>query len=77
MLVLLMPPTSCGTLLLSNSFQGHFFLFSWSWEREIFKAKRDPEDKVVLLSVNSDTVYLKCSAVILKDTNQNQRLQFT
>ena len=41
------------------------------------KAKRDPEDKVVLLSVNSDTAYLKCSAVILKDTNQNQRLQFT
>lgn len=38
------------------------------------KAKRDPEDKVVLLSVNSYTVYLKCSAVILKDTNQNQRL---
>jgi len=40
------------------------------------EAKRDPEDKVVLLSVNSDIVYLKCSAVTLKDTNQNQRLQF-
>lgn len=74
MLVLLMPPTSCGTLLLSNSFQGHFFPILLETGKG--KAKRDPEDKVVLLSVNSDTVYLKCSAVILKDTNQNQRLQF-